>query len=263
MEMQDKEFDDLFHSKLDGFEIEPSAHVWHGIAGELAAGKRRKSLLPFLSVAASIVVLVAAGVLFIPQKASLTVKHNVKPKPGQTLVHPVTSGLAVTKSNPVVLPAKNAGKLIAATISKTNAQPVAKTNGLVITTVNKQAAKSVDTAVAGNKQTLAAITQKPEAIKAIVPDSNTQIAIKQPMQISPAFTAKPEIAAVHLPTAEKQDVQPVKSSRKVHSIGHFINSVVAKIDKRQDKFIEFTDIDDEGSVLTGVNLGFVKIKKEK
>jgi hypothetical protein len=263
MEMQDKEFDDLFRSKLDGFEIEPSAHVWHGIAGELAAGKRRKSLLPFLSIAASIIVLVAAGVLFIPQKVIVPAKHNVKIKSDQTPVQPVNSGLAINKLKPVILAPKNTGKVSAATIAKTNVQPATKTNAPVIAAVNSQAAKSVDTVRAANKQILATITQKPNAIKAIVPDSNTQIAIKQPEQISPAFITKPAIAAVQLPTAEKQDVLPVKTSRKAHSIGHFINSVVAKIDKRQDKFIEFTDIDDEGSVLTGVNLGFVKIKKEK
>jgi hypothetical protein len=263
MEMQDKEFDDLFQSKLDSFEIEPSAHVWHGIAGELAAGKRRKSLLPFLSIAASIVVLVAAGVLFIPQKVSLPAKHNIKAKPSEAPVQPVAGSLAINKVKPAILTFKNASNVSAATIAKTNVQPVTKTNGPLIAAVNNQATKPLDTVRADNKQILAAVTQKPGAIKAMVPDSNTQIAIKQPMQVTPGFVTKPEIAAVQLPTAEKQDVQPVKSSRKVHSIGHFINSVVAKIDKRQDKFIEFTDIDDEGSVLTGVNLGFVKIKKEK
>ena len=31
MDMQDNEFDELFRSKLDEFEMEPSAKVWPGI----------------------------------------------------------------------------------------------------------------------------------------------------------------------------------------------------------------------------------------
>jgi hypothetical protein len=76
MDMQDKEFDKLFSSKLEGLEIEPSAKVWKGINGELS-GNKRKSLIPFLSIAASIIVLIAAGVLFIPKKDSV-VKIPVK-----------------------------------------------------------------------------------------------------------------------------------------------------------------------------------------
>src|ERR1700761_2002850 len=78
MEMQDKDFDKLFISKLDNFEMQPSAGVWEGIDRELSADKRRRILIPFLSVAASIVVLVTAGVLFIPKKGTVAVKNPDK-----------------------------------------------------------------------------------------------------------------------------------------------------------------------------------------
>lgn len=262
MEMQDKEFDDLFRSKLDGFEVGPSAHVWPGIVGELTAGKRKKLLLPFLSVAASIAVLVTAGVLFIPQKINAPAKSNVKTKTIPALVQRAANALAVIKRQPVVLVSKSTGKLNTSITAKTNAPGAMQPITQVIAAVNSQVAKPIVTTTKSKKQSLEELTQK-GAITALVPDSSTQIVIKHSMQISPAFITNPAIAAVQLPVAGKQDVLPVKTSRKVHSIGHFINSLVATVDKRQDKFIEFTDIDDEGSVLTGVNLGFVKIKKEK
>ncbi len=78
MDMQDKEFDDLFRSKLDGFEAGPSARVWAGIDAELSGKRRKKILAPYLSIAASIIVLVAAGILFIPEKGKVTGKHPVQ-----------------------------------------------------------------------------------------------------------------------------------------------------------------------------------------
>ncbi len=78
MEMQDNDFDDLFRSKLEGFEAAPSANVWAGIDAELNSKKRKKILVPFLSVAASIIVLVGAGLFFIPQKQPVINYHTVK-----------------------------------------------------------------------------------------------------------------------------------------------------------------------------------------
>ncbi len=71
--MQDKEFDDLFRSKLGDFETEPSAQVWQNIDAELDRKRRKKSIFPMLGIAASIIVLITAGILFIPKK------ENVKP----------------------------------------------------------------------------------------------------------------------------------------------------------------------------------------
>jgi hypothetical protein len=46
-------------------------------------------------------------------------------------------------------------------------------------------------------------------------------------------------------------------------LGGIINTIVAAVDKRDDKLIEFTDNDDDdGSRVTAVNLGIFKIKKQ-
>ena len=68
--MQDKEFDDLFRSKLGDFEVQPSAEVWQNIDAELA-GKKKKSVFTLLSIAASVLILLTAGILFIPKKGAV------------------------------------------------------------------------------------------------------------------------------------------------------------------------------------------------
>src|SRR5436305_14821071 len=73
MNMQDKQFDDLFRSKLGDFEVQPQAGVWQNIDAELG-GKRKKSIFQILSIAASVLILLTAGILFIPKKG--VVKHN-------------------------------------------------------------------------------------------------------------------------------------------------------------------------------------------
>src|SRR5580698_7427927 len=88
MDMQDKDFDELFRAKLDGFETEPSANVWPGIAGGLDSSKRRRSLAPWLSIAASIVVLAGAGLFFIPKKTNTGTKPRVN-NPISAIARPV------------------------------------------------------------------------------------------------------------------------------------------------------------------------------
>jgi hypothetical protein len=47
-------------------------------------------------------------------------------------------------------------------------------------------------------------------------------------------------------------------------LGGLINALIAKVDRRQDKLIEFSDSDDDDaeSNVTGLNLGLIKIKKQ-
>jgi hypothetical protein len=54
----------------------------------------------------------------------------------------------------------------------------------------------------------------------------------------------------------------LRGQKKIRSIGSLVNFVIAKVDKREDKLIEFKD-SDEGSEVSGINLGLVKIKSKK
>ncbi len=260
MDMQDKEFDDLFRSKLDGFEAGPSGRVWAGIDAEISWGRRKKILMPFLSIAASIVVLVAAGILFIPQKEKTTGKPLVQNKIAKTSGALIVSPTVKNHSNLVL---KSQGdKLKETGLADNHARPhYSKTNKSIPAKQSQEIDKAVTT---DNQAELAAAPRSgPEVIDAVAPDMSTQIAIKQPAVETISFKTKPAMPAVQLPVANKQDELAAKPGKKLRSLGDIINAAVAKVDKRKDKFIEFSDTDDNGSTLTAINLGIIKIKKRE
>jgi hypothetical protein len=256
MEMQDKEFDDLFRSKLDGFEVKPSVGVWDNIVLELSAGKRKKILLPFLSIAASIIVLVAAGILFIPQKQNVISNHPVKHKTAK--ISQPAETIAVAKNNP------QPAKLIKAATKVNSIARVHPAKEAKYMPVKNTIAPDTIKAFKANMQpVLAAVPdKKQDEIKGAVPDDNTPLNIKEPVKENVAITAKPELTATQLPVSAQLNAAAVKTKHRIKSFGDLVNVVVAKVDKRKDKVIEFTDTDGDESTITGINLGFVSIKKE-
>jgi hypothetical protein len=269
MKMQDYEFDELFRSRLDSFETEPSANVWEKVDNELNSHKGKKILTPFLSIAASIIVLVTAGILFIPEKGNV--------KPGNRKVNKGIVKIAKAFNTPQIVrnhPNRNVSNSDKVNNTSIVANRIAKINSIKSTKHN-QAEKLIAPIIEQNKpgktddQTLLASNQQTQqnTIKAVVPDERTQIAINPHIEETTSFITKPVMAAAEIPAINKQDIITqeaisVKSKHKVHSLGDLINVVVSKVDKRKDKIIEFTDTDDESNI-TGFNLGIIKFKKEK
>lgn len=257
--MQDSEFDELFRSKLDNFETEPSHGVWQNINRELDAGRRKKILLPILSIAATILVLIAAGVLFIPQKENVVDKHLPQTKVAKTT--PANNGQSmIAKAAIAVQPTKNTGKISKTSINVLSATEAAKYN----TIKNNGSSKDTSHVIDAEYQTLSAVdpVKEQNIIKGVVPDENTPIVIKQPIDETPSALNKPVVIATATPPANKPDATQANSKHKIRTLGDIINVVVAKVDKRKDKLIEFSDDDDESN-LTGVNLGIIKLKKDQ
>lgn len=259
--MQDKEFDDLFHAKLDGFEMEPSAQVWENIDAELN-GKRKKSIFPFLSIAASVILLIAAAILFIPKKEIV--------KPG----HSNKNGLAHTQAIPPVVKPHAEAPVVAPVIKNTQTENTTEINRVAVVhqPVKKetlpaktseqpeQAVQKQEPVKDNNEQLIAAVPEikQPEVTNPVVPGPETQLTTKT--NAVEAVTTKPVLASTEVPAV--QQTKTVKR-RGIHSFGDLVNIVVAKVDKRKDKVIEFTDTDDDESTITAVNMGPIKIKKDK
>jgi hypothetical protein len=71
------------------------------------------------------------------------------------------------------------------------------------------------------------------------------------------------IAKVDRPEEHKLDEERGHNGNKrIRSIASLVNFVIAKVDKREDKLIEFKD-GVEGSEVSGINLGLIKIKSKK
>ncbi|MFD0751750.1 hypothetical protein ACFQZS_16480 [Mucilaginibacter calamicampi] len=256
MEMQDKEFDQLFNSKLGDFEMEPSAHVWQNITRDLDGKKAKRSIMPYLGIAASVIVLACVSVLFLNK----TVKkpHQpvtlVKVKPVKPLSTSDTSKPPVEVDN-VEDDTYLKEKAVVAVEPK---KPVPANKVPQVEQVKEETILSSNPVAQKTEPVLAnATVEKPILLRPQAPDTEigavTATLINQPKTITEA------------PGSYITDPIPEKSPEKkrAHGLGGFFNTIIAAVDKREDKLIEFTDANnDEGTRITGVNLGIFKIKKQ-
>jgi len=252
--MQGNELDELFRSSLDELEIQPSAHVWTGIAAELDAGKRKRSLVSFLSIAAGIILALTIGVLFIPKQ----VKVNKQ--------HPLANRI-VKKTSPVTKTdlsnEQQNKKAIKAVIVPANRIAVVK-----IERVNNRADADRAKRLKVQQEGLAKINNDPQGVltsrgddlaSAVIPDhTGDEVSAKPEIHNLSLSESKPQLAAL----VTKPVKVPVKK-RRIRSMGDVFNVVIAAVDKRKDKFIEFSNTDEDDATITGINLGIIKVKKEK
>ncbi|QEC75801.1 hypothetical protein [Mucilaginibacter ginsenosidivorax] len=262
MDMQDKDLDKLFQSALNDYEIEPSAEVWTGITGELDAGKRKRVWLPYLSIAAAAVLLITAGVLFIPKEVKTInpkkdglagVSHPIQPK---TVAGPIQA------TQPETSAGKQPEKALAAPANSLAAISIHKPNKkAVITAIPVTAEPARDIAKPADQQpVLASATNKQEVKVALQPDTVTRIFPKH-IDETPVFAGiKSPVAPTEVATIKP--TVPVKK-HKIRSLGDVFNVMIAAVDKRKDKIIEFSNTDEDDATITGVNLGIIKVKKEK
>lgn len=257
--MQDKDLDKLFQSALNDYEIEPSAKVWEGITEELKAGKRKRSLAPFLSIAAGVILLVTAGILFIPKEVKViktktdgivAIKQPVKSTPiAKTVadVQPVNQSKADAVIDPV-------NSMAGIKINKTHKAIIVEKP--IINQPVKDVVRPED------QPALASATHKQEVIKPVAPDTATQIMIKH-IDETPVFANAPQIQPIPTQIAATNNKQPPAKKHKIRSLGDVFNVMIAAVDKRKDKIIEFSNTDGDDATITGVNLGIIKVKKEK
>ena len=253
MDMQDKEFDELFRSKLGELEVQPTMHVWDNISDELNSGRRKKALYPFLSVAASIIVLITAGVMFIPQKTKLNNMHPVQNKLVRQIVvqkeikSDETNQPVTKKSNGAVVYVNNVASSQSVNVHSTK---TIKSKSVTSDTLNKRPADDQ------------LLTASPEKIrietKSETPNEAMQLVTNEQLKntlVDANTTAQETVNEQHKTVL-------IKKKSRIRSFGDLMNVMIAKVDKRQDKFIQFSNTDDDESTITGVNLGIIKIKKE-
>jgi hypothetical protein len=249
MNMQDKEFDQIFNTKLEDFEVEPSAIVWDNIADGLDGKKSKQAMMPWLSIAATVLVVLGAGIFFL-QKAK---SPSDKPKENKLVASRVETPVTVTPKD------------------ATETMDI-KPEDVIVSTVHHP--RSVTTPI---KNVAAPFNNKPEPAVQTTERAKTESPQLIAMVINPASTHVNTATVPDVPLTLKnldatpQVEKPVMASaaapvkkRGIHSMGGLINVLVAKVDKREDKLIEFSDSDDDenGTDLTGVNLGLIKIKKK-
>ncbi len=252
--MQDKEIDHLFRSELAELEIQPSPIVWKNIAQKIDSGKRRKSWLPYLSVAASILFLVAIGLYFIPQVKS------VQQKPMQITAYKNNKPVHAIVAPGVIKNASAASALAD--------QPVVAKASVKGHNLNKTAARVQSNVLPAivteekNEQVAQNMPRSAEIIKPVVPGAETRLTAQADIsEADPAMLQQP-LDIKNPPGEIKVLAANITRRHRINSLGDLINVVVSKVDKRKDKLIEFSGTDDDESTISGVNLGFVKLKKQ-
>jgi hypothetical protein len=263
MKMQDREFDELFRSKLDALEIEPSAGLWPAIAGKINSAKNTKLMTPYLSAAASVIILVAAGIFFIPGKVKVPPISTVSKRVGSARGPLNSQSATATNNDREEIDVTDKSREPGIAVNQVAKRPYRDVSKRSPVKKNPSIHDRPESIEPDESLSAAFIAPKQEAVQPTVPDAGTQLTIKQPVTEATGFMTKPGIAPVQLPVYDKENAEPVRAKHKIHSVGGLINMVVAKVDKRKDKIIEFSENDDDGSNITGVNLGIIKIKKEK
>ena len=257
MNMQDNELDELFRSKLGGLEMQPSAHIWDNITASLGEEKKR-SWTPVLSIAATLLVMLSVGAWFLLDKPVKVEQAQVANRINKT--HAVKQTQPVDQSETAVQNEIKPGAIVA--------QPSNNIAAVKHQSAVKKGAANISKAPEFVKENVAAPDHnEPVQALAAVPANTVANPVVPEMTLS-AKTIDVEASAIKsinpvVPLAVTAQQPEKKKRRGIHSLGGIINAVVAAVDKREDKFIEFTETDEDQANITGLNLGLIKIKKDK
>ncbi|WP_423149106.1 hypothetical protein [Rubrolithibacter danxiaensis] len=240
--MPDKEFDKLFQQKFDSFETEPSQDLWVEISQTLHPVKEKSKIRPYWMAAASIVAVVAFGWwLNLPQE-KVRLYGSKEQKPSKQILKPEPK----TATQP----------LKEETIEVASIQAVDKKAVAPVVEIGiKKKEMLVNTEVLPAK-----LIDKEEPVKSDEPLITIEkVADNKTTEPLTPQTTETVLALAETPLESMAEEESKPQLRNIKSVGGLVNFVVSKVDKRKDKIIEFTDTD-EGSIVSGLNLGFVKIK---
>ena len=260
--ISDKELDKLFQQRFGDLEIEPSEAVWNKITITLDQKKRRGAILPSLwMAAASIVVLISAGLMYFSPQEVIKLHGNSE----------ITQNLEETSS-----PAKQ-NELIAAIAEPQNFDqtiPVNSTDFSFESTsgIISSEYPSIQTSSVVEPEIKLPAEAEPVLISSAVVKKVNPVQPKKVLKVPSRYSGdqseldvtQPDMMAKAEFTEDEEYIEEneLRGQRKIRSIGSLVNFVIGKVDKREDKLIEFKD-SDEGSEVSGINLGLVKIKSKK
>jgi hypothetical protein len=255
MKMSDKDLDKLFSTQLEDMEIEPSAAVWNNIKREVGGeGSTKSRYLPYLQIAAGIIVLLSVALLLRPQTEKVALHGNytasVTASPSRTLVITPQTNIEQDMQVQDVTPVSPA-----MAVDHRESKKTAYTAALVNTT-------AVDTATTNNRPLLAGNTltdDKPVQQQNFIEQPTPKVL--NAVQASAEHTRPVKVLAVNNPPALKDNAGAKK--KKIRSLGDLFNVMIAKVDKRPNKIIRFENNEDEDGDfgVADVNLGPIQIKK--
>ena len=247
--MSDKDFDKLFQEKFESFRVEPSSSVWRGIEAELKS-KGQKKIIPVFwitTVAASLLMVLSAGLWMVSPKEKIKLQG---------------------KSAVIVIPDVTPPSATAPVVQET-ARKVKQTKSVPPSTYGLAATSFVKPAEADQKQPVQEIRRQEEspatkqveiAKVSIIKTEKPKVESTVPKEVKTLGTEQqPALAFV----SDRDISNPKKDSaqqQRIRTVGDLVNFVVKKVDPRTDKLIQFSNDEEGGSEISGINLGLVKFK---
>lgn len=241
--MQDNELDKFFAEQISDFEVEPTARVWKSIQSSICQPPVRKerALFQYWSIAASILIITAFGLWMFRPTEKIKLYVNDKGTEAISSRVDIVNPKRQTASSEII-------ERVSEIRETRNAHQVQ------IRKLSKKWKKS--------REELSEKLEKINYSQLSLPQFKTETDVAKNF---PSLNIRP---AMESSTSEVQasengrSVRNARSSKGIQSFGDVINYVLSKVDKRKDKLIEFSN-DEEGSTITGINLGVVKIKNSQ
>lgn len=244
--IQDKEFDQLFKDKFDGAEIDPVTDLWKGIETQLESRPRRIFPLWWIAAAAGCAAITAGLLFYHPDKAQSF--KIVMDKPAMREEEKVVPQNSIVK------------------------QPVLSTVG-----------NSVSPAFAANKINTSPVSVTPQPNTDA--DPKKELTVMQPLALvnhpdnkdiqmkqkkvglpEPSVPEKVVLASADTSPEGAEEVTNENDSaadkKGIRNIGDLVNYVVDKVDKREEKFLQFKTEDDNSSLIA-INIGIIKFNQKK
>lgn len=216
-----------------------------------------------MGIAATLVVILAAGLLFRPGTHKLVLHGQSNP---QRVI--VETALVVKSDEPAIDPYQDLAP----------EQRIVKQSQTAVAAVKHQAmnevgSEGIDPVIVNHVDTMQNIAVT-KTLNIAKPDhqDNGSIKIAAPVtnvvanNVTPKADASANPAKAIAMNPQGTKAQEVVKKKKIHSLGDLLNVVIAKVDKRDNKIIQFgggsDDDDDDLLNVTSVNLGPIKVKKQ-
>jgi hypothetical protein len=257
--ISDKDLDKLFQQRFGNLKVEPSNDVWGKISNTMdnkVSGKQSFSI--FWLAAASVIVVITAGLWF--TRPIGIIKLQKSPEMAKEKVEVLLPQIKKAPINESIQKESILAELKPRLTEFSNEKPAGSDYKLL--TETSQATPELKPAAEQAPVVIASVNViKPITIlsKQLVKVPERYFSDQLLLDVSQADM----IAKVDRPEDHTLNEERVHNeNKKIRSIASLVNFVIAKVDKREDKLIEFKD-GAEGSEVSGINLGLVKIKSRK
>jgi hypothetical protein len=257
--MQDKDIDQLFKDRFEDAEIQPSAGLWSNIQKEIKPKQQRK-LSVFWLAAACVVVTVSVAVLFNkPEKIQLHGRAAILAKAA-----PVTRDDAPVKNDATHDQKSGVPSAHTGVLPKKSMTQTAKTRRVL--PLHVQAVPKQEKSLLAMQPTSGQSHLIPTRPEIKVSENSLHVTEELPAVQVAVAAVKPNVKTLDEETAAINTEAPEAEQtgrNRIRNAADLVNFVVDKLDKREQKILEFSTDDDDNTSLVAINIGRFKLSTRK